>query len=118
EINTGKDDIVTFRSGVDEPAKDVKKRLVELFDKKGKAEYADVFTSKDAITLDPASVAYVVGELQNYCIIDANRGGVGEAFEVFLGPALRGGGGQFFPPRNVVKMVVDILDPEPGEMIL
>jgi type I restriction enzyme M protein len=118
EINTGNDDIVTFRSGIDETPKDVKKRIVELFDKHVRAEYADVFSSKDAITLDAASVAYVVGELQNYCIIEADRDAVGEAFEVFIGPALRGGEGQFFAPRNVVKMVVDILKPEPGEMIL
>jgi type I restriction enzyme M protein len=118
EINTGKDDIVTFRSGIDEKPPEIKKRIVELFDKHVKAEYADVFSNKDAITLDAASIAYVVGELQNYCIIEADRDAVGEAFEVFIGPALRGGEGQFFTPRNVVKMIVDILDPEPGEMIL
>ena len=118
EINTGKDDIVTFRSGIDEKPQEVRKRIVELFDKHVKAEYADVFSGKDTITLDAASIAYVVGELQNYCIIEADRDAVGEAFEVFIGPALRGGEGQFFTPRNVVKMVVDILDPEPGEMIL
>ena len=36
----------------------------------------------------------------------------------FSSGPLRGGEGQFFTPRNVVKMVVEILDPEPGEMIL
>jgi type I restriction enzyme M protein len=118
EINTGPDEVVTFRSGIDESPKDVKKRIVDLFDKRTRVEYSDVFDSKDSISLDPASLAYVVGELQNYCILEADRDAVGEAFEVFIGPALRGGEGQFFTPRNVVKMVVEILDPEPGEMIL
>jgi type I restriction enzyme M protein len=118
EINTGQDEIVSFRSGLHEAAKDVKKRIVDLFDKHVRSEYSDVFSTKDAITLDASSIAYVVGELQNYCIIEADRDAVGEAFEVFIGPALRGSEGQFFTPRNVVKMVVDILDPEPGEMIL
>jgi type I restriction enzyme M protein len=107
-----------FRSGLQESAREVKKRIVELFDKHVRSEYSDVFSVKDAITLDPESITYVVGELQNYCIIEADRDAVGEAFEVFIGPALRGGEGQFFTPRNVVKMIVEILDPEPGEMIL
>ena len=50
--------------------------------------------------------------------MDSSRDAVGEAFEVFVGPALRGSEGQFFTPRNVVKMVVDMLDPQPGEMII
>ena len=118
EINTGQNDIVSFRSGIEESPRDVKRRIVDLFDKHVRSEYSDVFSPKDAITLDAESIAYVVGELQNYCIIEADRDAVGEAFEVFIGPALRGGEGQFFTPRNVVKMVVEILDPEPGEMIL
>jgi type I restriction enzyme M protein len=118
EINTGQDEVVTFRSGVNEAPKDIRKRIVDLFEKRVLSEYSDVFESKDTISLDAASLAYVVGELQNYCIIEADRDAVGEAFEVFIGPALRGGEGEFFTPRNVVKMIVEILDPEPGEMIL
>lgn len=118
EINTGPDEIVSFRSGLHESAKDVKKRIADLFDTHARPEFSDVFSTKDAITLDAESVAYVVGELQNYCVTEADRDAVGEAFEVFIGPALRGGEGQFFTPRNVVKMVVEILDPEPGQMIL
>ena len=44
--------------------------------------------------------------------MDADRDAVGDAFEVFIGPALRGAEGQFFTPQNVVQMVVDILDPQ------
>lgn len=62
----------------------------------------DVFDPNDTIKLDPNSLAYVVGELQNYCIMDADRDAIGDAFEVFIGPALRGAEGQFFTPRNVV----------------
>lgn len=118
EINTAPDDAVTFRCGIDEAAKDVKSRIVELFERRVKAEYSDVFSKHDSITLDAASVVYVVGELQGYCLIEADRDAVGDAFEVFIGPALRGSEGQFFTPRNVVKMIVSMLDPEPGEMVI
>jgi type I restriction enzyme M protein len=118
EINTAPDEMVSFRCGVDETAKDVRKRIVETFEFKVKREYSDVFTSKDAVTLDAASLMYVVGELQTYCIIDADRDAVGDAFEVFIGPALRGAEGQFFTPRNVIKLIVDMIDPEPGDLLI
>jgi type I restriction enzyme M protein len=118
EVNTGMDELLTFRSGHGEKSKEVRKRIVDYFENQVKREYSDVFSERDAITLDAENLVYVVGELQNYCIIEAERDAVGDAFEVFIGPALRGGEGQFFTPRNVVRMIVDILDPEPGEMIL
>lgn len=83
-----------------------------------KIEYPDVFDDSDSITLDPESVAYVVGELQPYSLIEADRDAIGEAFEVFIGPALRGPDGQFFTPRNVVRALVTMVDPKPGEMII
>jgi len=117
EINKGPDEIVTFRSGTGEPTDEVKERIVGLF-QDVKRDYDDVFDEGDLITLDADNLAYVVGELQIYCITEAARDAVGDAFEVFIGPALRGSEGQFFTPRNVVKMMVDILDPQPGEMII
>jgi type I restriction enzyme M protein len=119
EVNTGLDDVVTFRSGIDEPPREVRKRIVALFDDKVTGDFNDVFDKKiDSITIDAESLVYVVGELENYCITEAPRDAVGDAFEVFIGPALRGGEGQFFTPRNVVRMMINILDPEPGHMIL
>ena len=118
EINTPLEGYVKFRAGVGEAATDVKKRLDELFEEKVKQEYSDVFESTDSITLDDESLVYVVGALQNYCLVEADRDAIGDAFEVFIGPALRGSEGQFFTPRNVVKMMIDMLNPKPGESII
>jgi type I restriction enzyme M protein len=117
EINTGKSDIVTFRMGVGESPSEVRKRILSLFEQV-KVEYGDVFLKRDAISLDAASIGYVVGELQPYSITESDRDAIGEAFEVFIGPALRGAEGQFFTPRNVVRMMIDLLAPKPGETIL
>lgn len=117
EINTGIDEIVTFRSGFDEDPQSVHARVVELFGRV-KAEYTDVFDEDDRISLDPQNLVYVVGELQPYCVTEADRDAVGDAFEVFIGPALRGTEGQFFTPRNVVRLLVEMLDPLPGERII
>jgi len=64
EQETAPEDMVTFRAGVDEDAKDVKKRILGIFEKVKTAVYDDVFTKADTITLDAESVRYVVGELQ------------------------------------------------------
>jgi len=114
---TEPNDIVTFRAGVDEEAKEVKERILDLFDKV-KRKYKEVLDDSDTITLDANSVAYVVGELQNYCLIEAERDIIADAFETFIGHALKGGQGQFFTPRNVVKMMVDILDPDDEDLII
>jgi len=117
EINTAADEQVTFRAGVHESSSDVKNRTVGLFEKV-KEDYDDVFEKEDMIKLDADSVVYVVGELQKYAIIKAERDAVGDAFEVFIGPALRGGEGQFFTPRNVVRMAIGMLDPNIDDYII
>lgn len=118
EQETEPDNTVTFRAGIEEPASAVKKRILGLFETVKTKAYDDVFNANDTINLDAESVRYVVGELQNYCVMDADRDAIGDAFEVFIGPALRGTEGQFFTPRNVVQMMVEMLDPQPGEKII
>ena len=114
---TAPQDIVKFRIGLNESNTDVRGRIEDLF-KSVKAKYKEVFSKEDAITLDDNSVAYIVGELQNYCLIDAERDVLADAFETFIDHALKGGQGQFFTPRNVVKMMVEILDPDDDDMVI
>ena len=118
ELETDPDNMVTFRAGVNEPPKEIQKRIKAIFARVKDAAYGDVFETSDTIKLDPDSLTYVVGELQNYAIMEADRDAIGDAFEVFIGPALRGSEGQFFTPRNVVEMMVKIVDPKPGERII
>jgi type I restriction enzyme M protein len=117
ESRKGPDELMDFRAGLGEDPKVVCERILDLF-ASVKRRYSDVFDNSDAIELDADSISYVVGELQPYCVVEAERDAVGDAFEVFMGPALRGEEGQFFTPRNVVRMMVDILDPDIDEMII
>jgi len=117
EVYTSPEDQITFRAGVHEKPEEVKARIVSLFEKV-KTEYDDVFEKEDIIKLDADSIVYVVGELQKYAITKAERDAVGDAFEVFIGPALRGSEGQFFTPRNVVRMAIEMLDPEIDEYVI
>ncbi len=117
EMDKGPEEYVDFRAGFNESPETVHQRMMDLF-ADVKLRYGDVFSKTDTIEIDPASIAYVVGELQNYSITEASRDAIGEAFEVFIGPALRGTEGQFFTPRNVVRMMVDVLDPKPKELLV
>lgn len=104
------DDMVDFRAGIDENVEDVSKRIVSIFDLV-KAKYPDVFTASDVITLSDSSIAYIAGELQQYCLVESERDVIADAFETFISPSLRGGQGQFFTPRNVVKLLVSLVNP-------
>lgn len=114
---TGQDSVVNFRVGINDDKSKIRERVVKLFDNV-KEKYHEIFTKEDAITLDEGSIAYIVGELQNYCLLDAERDVLSDAFETFIGHALKGGQGQFFTPRNVIRMMVEILDPKPTEMLI
>ncbi|PRQ04419.1 putative type I restriction enzymeP M protein [Enhygromyxa salina] len=81
-------------------------------------EQPELFGPGEAISLDHASLRHVVVALQRYCLIDAPRDAVGDAFEVFIGPALRGAEGQYFTPRNLVDAIIELVDPQLGERII
>src|SRR3989344_2713091 len=114
---TKPDEIVTFRAGIGESAHEVKERVFELFNKV-KSKYREVIDFSENISLDDKSILYVVGELQNYAITNSERDAIADAFETFIGYALKGGQGQFFTPRNVVKLIVQIIDPKPDELLI
>ena len=107
---TRQDDIIKFRAGFEESQSKVKERIQTLFNLV-KTQYADVIDNEDKITLDDKSLIYIIGELQIFCLVDSERDAVADAFETFIGPSLKGGQGQFFTPRNVVKLLVDMVNP-------
>lgn len=108
---------VTLRAGHNESPADVAGRARDLF-KRVKEQYDDVFDASDALTLDDVSISYVVGELQPYCLIDCDRDVVADAFETFIGPSLKGAQGQFFTPRNVVRLTTEMVRPTPKDRVV
>lgn len=110
-------EIIRFRAGVDEKPKEIETRITDIF-KDVKQNAPEVIDNDDRISLDTNSIVYVVGELQNYSLMNSERDVVADAFETFIGHALKGGQGQFFTPRNVVKMMVDILQPSETDKII
>ncbi|MEI8054542.1 MAG: N-6 DNA methylase [bacterium] len=114
---TAPNEIVKFRAGINENPEVVEKRVIDIF-KEVKINMPEVIDESDKISLDRNSIIYVVGELQNYSLMNSERDVIADAFETFIGHALKGGQGQFFTPRNVVKMMVDILQPKETDKII
>lgn len=114
---TKPNDTVRFRAGINEKDEAIRQRILDLFEQV-KKQYSDVVDVADSITLDKKCLKYIVGELQLYSLKDSSRDAVGEAFEIFIGPSLKGAQGQFFTPRNVVNMVINMIDPNTDEKIL
>ena len=104
---TKMEDIVRFRAGINENKHDITLRIKEIFSDV-KEQYKDVFYDEDIITLDESSIAYAVAQLQPFCIKDSQRDAIGDAFESFIDYTTKGSQGQFFTPRNVVKLIVNI----------
>lgn len=114
---TRANDMVSFRAGLNEEASSVANRIIGIFEKV-KSKYPDVFSSTDNITLSNTSIAYIAGELQQYCLIESERDVIADAFETFISPSLRGGQGQFFTPRNVVQLLVAMVNPTRKDRII
>lgn len=114
---TSEDDIVTFRASIAEDKDEIKNRIVNLFNEV-KNKYTDVLSDSDEIGFDGNTLKYIIGLMQNICIIDTDRDTIADAFEVFIGYSLKGSQGQFFTPKNVVKLMVEIVNPQRNQIII
>lgn len=83
-----------------------------------KKQYPAIFDTSDEIKLQPRSLAYIVGELQRYSFLSTNIDVKGKAYEELVGANLRGDRGEFFTPRNVQKMTIQMLAPKVTDKIL
>ncbi|MBK9125978.1 MAG: N-6 DNA methylase [Chloroflexi bacterium] len=83
-------------------------RLAPMFDKV-KTSYPHIFKSDEQLTLPPMVAAYVVSELQFISILNSTTDVKGEAYETLVGANLRGDRGEYFTPRNVCDMTVQVI---------
>ena len=95
----------------------VKKRIARIFSDVT-ARYSSIFRANDEIELEPRVLAYIVAQLQGANLLDSEIDVKGKAYEEIVGSNLRGDRGEFFTPRNVCRMAVEMLDPGPDDLIL
>ena len=94
----------------------VKNRISEIFDKV-KEQFPQIFAANDEIRLQPRSLAWIVSELQAYSLLETHVDVKGKAYEELVGANLRGDRGEFFTPRNIMHMAVEMVNPKPGEKV-
>ena len=95
----------------------VQKRISKIFERV-KKRHGKIFDANDEIKLSPRSLAYIVSELQRYSLLNTKIDIKGKAYEEIVGANLRGDRGEFFTPRNVMKMVVEMINPRIDERVL
>jgi len=92
-----REDISTVRQRLDGVFANVKKK------------YKYIFKGNETIELNDSVLKYVVGELMRFSLLDTDTDVKGEAYEEIVGPNLRGDRGEFFTPRNVCNMVIEMV---------
>lgn len=117
ELQKKPDEVVDFQVKPGESLTEVEKRIRGLF-QAVKQDRSAIFDQDEEIALDARSLSYVVEVLQKYEITRAKRDALGEAFETLIGPTLRGGEGQFFTPRNLVRLMIRMINPKPHERVI
>lgn len=101
-------DLLSFYCSQDDTETIVANRIKKLF-KEVKEKYDKVFSESDEIKFSEKTIFYVVRGLRFISLMKSSRDAIANAFEVFVGKALKGDRGQFFTPRNVIRFMLSIV---------
>ena len=103
----------------DEGRKAVAERIKGIFeDLKESNVFQDVFDGNEQIMLSDRGLAFVASELAKYSFLDATVDVKGTAYETIVSNTLKQEAGQFFTPRNIIKCMVEMLDPDQNCRVL
>lgn len=97
--------------------KAIRVRIEDLF-AEVKRQYENIFRGNEEITLSDRALAFIVSELAKYDFTRTDVDAKGVAYQELVGVNLRGDRGQYFTPRGVVKLVIEMLDPKKSEKLL
>ena len=106
----------TERSSAPGQAK-CKRRIDQLFNAV-KTEYPQIFKPSEELDLQPNVLSFVVTQLQLFSLLTSDVDVKGKAYEEVVGSNLRGDRGEFFTPRNVCRMMVEMVNPTEAEVVL
>jgi type I restriction enzyme M protein len=95
----------------------IAKRIQNLFERV-KNDFADVFDGFERLEMNERALAYVAAQLARYDLLATDTDAKGMAFEAITSHTLKQKKGQFFTPRNVIRMMVEMVAPQAGKRIL
>jgi type I restriction enzyme M protein len=95
----------------------IAKRIEKLFELV-KDEFRDVFDGFERLEMNERALAYVAAQLARFDLLSTDTDAKGMAFEAITSHTLKQKKGQFFTPRNVIRMMVEMVEPEAGKRVL
>jgi type I restriction enzyme M protein len=94
-------------------------RIEGLFQKaKSRPNASDLFDAGDKIKLQADALRLCTSALEPFSLAHSNLEVMDAAFEYLVNPEQKGQKGQYFTPRPVVRMAVEMLDPQDGEKVI
>ncbi|NVM19312.1 MAG: N-6 DNA methylase [Candidatus Lokiarchaeota archaeon] len=118
EINKKNDEEMEFALRNGENNNQLHARIQKFFNENVREKYKDVMDENEQITLTKELVYLVVQELQYISLLQSSRDILSDAFEIFVSKILKDEAGQFFTPHNIVKFMVNYLNPGVNSKIL
>ena len=103
--NTGQTDI------------ELKNKIRGLFNR-AKEQWKGVFPEGSDFELSDSHLAICVSSLQDVKLTNSNLLVIDEAFEYLVNKSAKGEKGQYFTPRHVIDMCVQMLNPKAGEYMI
>ena len=83
-----------------------------------KSQHKDIFSKDETINLKLSTLAFVVGQLQNYDLSHSSRDIKGLAFQKFVYAHQRGDRGEFFTPDPIIDLAVKIISPNMNQVVM
>lgn len=114
----GDDEALLFRRGSETP-EELHDRIQKLFVRATQHPgWNEIFDPAEKIQLTPQALAPCVSELEKYRFFGSDLDVLDAAFEHLINPEQKGDKGQYFTPRHVVQMCVEMLNPKEDEYCL
>ena len=96
---------------------ELKSKIQNLFDR-AIGKWPGVFPAGSTFELSDSHLAICVSSLQDVKLFNSNLLVVDEAFEYLVNKSAKGEKGQYFTPRHVIDMCVQMLNPQRGEYMI
>jgi len=118
EINKSPEDEMDIYIREGETEQELLERIQTFFHLNVKKKYPDIMGENEQITLNKDLLFIIIKELEHISLLESSKDILSDAFEIFVSKMLKDEGGQFFTPSNIVKFMVNYLDPEVDSKVL
>ncbi len=118
EINKSPEDEMEIYVREGETEKELLERIQTFFQLNVKKKYLNIMGENEQITLNKDLLLIIIKELEQISLLESSKDILSDAFEIFVSKMLKDEGGQFFTPPNIVKFMVNYLDPEEDSKVL